>query len=464
MRSRSVALPSDPIRTILVVEDDAVTREMVAELLAEAGYEVAAAESAEQALAMIGEREFGVVLTDLQMPGMNGLELLVELREHWPHTPVLLMTAYASIETAIQATRAGAFDYIAKPFSSDALLLVLERALERRWLELENQRLRRVVERLASFGELVGKSAAMNEIYALIRKVASNRSNILISGESGTGKELVARTIHSTGPRAKRAWIPINCTALPEGLLESELFGHVKGAFTGAHTTKKGLLEEASGGTIFLDEIGDMPLALQGKLLRVLQEKEVRPVGSNQPVQVDARVIAATNLNLKQEVEDGHFREDLFYRLNVIPIRIPPLRERREDIPLLANAFLKKHAEGEQRAISDLAMRKLERAPWPGNARELENCIERALALAEQKVITESDVVIESDLNRSASNLEEGLFSLAIENRLTIQELSDRYIDQVLKLCGGQKTEAAKLLGINRRTLYRREDRLASED
>jgi len=453
----------DLSRSVLVVDDDRATRDMVAEMLGEAGFDVLTAGSAAEAVELSQEREFGATLTDLQMPEMDGLGLLGVLRELRPNTPVVLMTAFGSIATAVRAMRAGALDYVTKPFTAEVLLLALERALERRALEQENRRLRLAVDRTGSFGDLVGKSAAMNEIYALIRKIAGGRSNVLITGESGTGKELVARTIHFSGPRAERAFVPLNCTAMPEGVLESELFGHAKGAFTGAHAEKKGLFEEANGGTIFLDEIGDMPLGLQGKLLRVLQEREVRPVGSNRSVKINARVIAATNRDLRHEVEEGRFREDLYYRLNVLPVHIPPLRERRDDIRPLAHAFCRKHAEGAPAVLTEPALRKLERAPWRGNARELENSIERAIALMEGDRIEANDIVLADEPARVDGSLEEVLLSVARDQRLTVHELSELYIDSVLRATGGRKGEAAKLLGVNRRTLYRREERLAAD-
>jgi DNA-binding NtrC family response regulator len=303
----------------------------------------------------------------------------------------------------------------------------------------------------------------MNEIYAMIRKIASNRSNVLITGESGTGKEVVARTIHFTGNRADKPFVPINCTAMPEGLLESELFGHARGAFTGAHASKKGLFEVAHGGTLFLDEIGDMPSSLQAKLLRVLQDQEVRPVGANHSVKVDVRVIAATHCNLREEIQNGNFREDLYYRLNVIPIHIPPLRERPEDIPSLANAFLMRQCGSRPVQLSEKAMQKLQRAPWQGNARELENCIERSLALAEGQEIRASDILIADDPLRVDGSLEDTVIQLAQEQRLTLHGLSELYVDAVLESTHGRKSEAARILGVNRRTLYRREERLAQE-
>jgi DNA-binding NtrC family response regulator len=442
------------------VDDDEIIRDLITEQLGEAGFRVSTADSAQSALSMIGEADFDVVLTDLKMPGMDGLGLLSEIRTIRPDMPVIIMTAFGSVQTAVQAMRAGALDYITKPFAADALLVVLERAVERLELEEENRRLRRAVDRTASFGELVGKSIAMNEIYSLIRKISHNRSNILITGESGTGKEVVARTIHLTGARAEKPFIPINCTAMPEGLLESELFGHVRGAFTGANSAKKGLFEAADTGTLFLDEIGDMPASLQVKLLRVLQDQEIRPVGGNYPVKVDVRVIAATNQDMAARIESGQFRKDLYYRLNVIPIPIPPLRERPEDIPPLAEAFLVRHSRGTPIRLSEKAMRRLQESPWEGNARELENCIERAVALAEGPIIKARDILLADDPIRGSGDLEEGLFRLALQRRVSAHDLTELYIDAALRAARGRKSEAARSLGMNRRTLYRREERL----
>jgi len=445
-------------RSVLVVDDDAAMRDMVVALLEDEGIHAASAESADEALKRLGESDFDVVLSDIRMPGRTGIEILGGIRELRPQTPVVLMTAFGSIDSAVEAMQAGAFDYVTKPFKRDALLVTLDRAFERRALEEENRRLRRAVDQTASFGDLIGTSGAMREIFALVRKVANSASSVLITGESGTGKEVVARTIHFSGARAARHFVPINCTAIPEGLLESELFGHVRGAFTGAHVTKRGLFEQAGGGTLFLDEIGDMGLGLQGKLLRVLQDREIRPVGGNQSVKIDVRIIAATNRDLRTEIEAGRFRRDLFYRLNVIPIEIPPLRERSDDIPMLAEAFLRKHDDALTHRLTPAAIERLKRCPWEGNARELENVIERALALCEGTEIGPEDLPLpgahESKATDSRSLIEE-----AVERRLTLAQLEDLYIDQVLEHTRGNKVQAARILGINRRTLYRRGER-----
>jgi DNA-binding NtrC family response regulator len=378
-----------------------------------------------------------------------------------PETPVVLMTAFGSIDSAVEAMRAGAFDYITKPFEPEAVLLTVERALEHRALEEENRRLRAAVDQTSSFGDLIGSSRAMREIFALIRKVAHGRSSVLISGESGTGKEVVARTVHFHGTRSDKPFIPINCTAIPEGLLESELFGHVRGAFTGAHTSKRGLFEKANGGTLFLDEIGDMGPGVQSKLLRVLQDQEIRPVGGTQTVKVDVRIIAATNKDLETEIEEGRFREDLYYRLNVIPIHIPPLRERPEDVPALVDAFVRRHSGGRRRSIAPEALERLKGCVWKGNARELENVIERALALSESAEIGLEDLPFGSIGGSEPVDPSDALLRSAAERRLTLRELEERYIDQILRLTGGNKVQAAKILGIDRKTLYRRAERSA---
>jgi two-component system response regulator PilR (NtrC family)/two-component system response regulator HydG len=449
-------------RSVLVVDDDAAMREMVVSLLDDQGIEARAAASADEAMERLAEFDSDVVLSDIRMPGRTGIELLGEIRELRPETPVVLMTAFGSIDSAVEAMHAGAFDYVTKPFQRDALMLRLERAFERRALEEENRRLRRAVDQTSSMGDLIGHSPAMREIFALIRKIAGGRSSVLISGESGTGKEVVARTIHFSGSRASQPFVPINCTAIPEGLLESELFGHVRGAFTGAHVTKRGLFEQAQGGTLFLDEIGDMGLGLQGKLLRVLQDREIRPVGGNTSVKVDVRIVAATNRDLRAEIDAGRFRRDLFYRLNVIPIVIPPLRERPEDVAVLAEAFLRKHADG-PRHLSQAAIERLQGCRWEGNARELENVIERALALFDNAELGVADLPIEEEGGVAPASDSTDLVRNALARQMKLSELEDLYIDRVLEHTRGNKVHAARILGINRRTLYRRGDRSACE-
>ncbi len=450
-------------RRVLVVDDDAAMRQMLASLFRGQGYQVEEAPAADEALACARASEFDAVLSDIRMPGRTGVELVGEMRRVRPETPVVLMTAFGSIDSAVEAMRAGAFDYITKPFEPETALLALERAIEHRALEEENRRLRRAVDRTAAFGDLIGESPAMRDIFALIRKIAHGRSSVLITGESGTGKEVVARTIHYHGIRKDKPFIPINCTAIPEGLLESELFGHVRGAFTGAHTTKRGLFEKANGGTLFLDEIGDMGAALQGKLLRVLQDGEIRPVGGTQLIKVDVRIIAATNKDLQAEMEAGRFREDLYFRLNVIPIHIPPLRERPEDIPGLVDAFVRRHAGDVRRSLSPAAIDRLKACAWKGNARELENVLERALALCECPEVGPDDLPM-GPTGAASEDRGESLLASAVHRNLTLRELEERYIGEIMQCTGGNKVRAARILGIDRKTLYRRAERRARGD
>jgi two-component system, NtrC family, response regulator AtoC len=447
-------------RRLLVVDDDRAMREMLTSLFKERGLAVEEAPSAGAALARAAEQDFDVVLSDVRMPGLSGVELVGQLRKLRPGTPVVLMTAFGSIDSAVEAMRTGAFDYLTKPFEPDAVILAVERALAHRALALENEQLRRAVDRSSSLGELIGKSPAMREIFALIRRIAQTRSSVLITGESGTGKEVVARAIHFHGDRSEKPFVPINCTAIPEGLLESELFGHVRGAFTGAHASKRGLFEKADGGTLFLDEIGDMGLGLQGKLLRVLQDREIRPVGGTQSVHVDVRIIAATNRDLEAEIAAGRFREDLFYRLNVIPIHIPPLRERPEDIPALAEAFLRRHTEGRRCFLSPEAIARLQSHPWRGNARELENVLERAIALCDNETLGPDDIPLPGAAAPAAPSGGDFL-AAAAARAMTLHELGERYTEQVLRATNGNKVQAARILGIDRKTLYRRAEREA---
>ncbi len=450
-------------RRILVVDDDLAMREMLTSMFNEEGYAATSACSADEAIEISKDQEYDAVLSDIKMPGKSGIELVAALRELRPETPVVLMTAFGSIDSAVEAMRSGALDYVTKPFEPEVVLVAMERALERRALEQENRQLRRALDQTSQLGDLIGTSPAMREIFALVRRVAHNRSSVLITGGSGTGKEVVARTIHFHGSRADKPFVPINCTAIPEGLLESELFGHVRGAFTGAHASKRGLFEQASGGTIFLDEIGDMPPGLQSKLLRVLQDREIRPVGGTHTIPVDVRVIAATNKELREEIDRGAFREDLYYRLNVIPIHIPPLAERPEDVPPLVEAFLARHSDGEPRTVSSEAMKALCAAEWKGNGRELENLIERALALTDRPELQVEDLPLEGAAESAAGGIAERLHSCAVR-RLTLEELQDLYIDEVMALHNGNKVHAAAALGIDRKTLYRRAERRAKRE
>ena len=444
---------------ILVVDDDSAMREMLFSLFRDRGYRVQEASSASEALEKAGEEPFDAILSDIRMPGKTGINLVCELRDLRPDTPVVLMTAFGSIDSAVESMRAGAFDYITKPFEPEAVLLTVERALERHALEEENRRLRRALDQTSSLGDLIGESPAIREIFALIKKVTNSSSSVLITGESGTGKEVIARTLHYSGNRAEQPFVPINCTAIPEGLLESELFGHVRGAFTGAHASKQGLFVKANGGTLFLDEIGDMNLALQGKLLRVLQDREVRPVGGTEVEKLDVRIITATNKDLNAEMEAGNFREDLYYRLNVIPIHVPPLRERPQDVLPLANAFVAKHSPDEPRSISRAGLQHLASYWWKGNVRELENVIERALALSEATQIGLEDLPLDPVKSEQREKSPTDLAGLAAEQRLTLRELEFQYIDEVMRITGGNKVHAAKILGVDRKTLYRRAER-----
>jgi DNA-binding NtrC family response regulator len=432
---------------------------MLASLFRDHGYRVEEAPRADLALARLAEDELDVVLSDIRMPGKSGIEMVGDVKRLRPATPVILMTAFGSVASAVEAMRAGAFDYVTKPFEPEAVLFAVERAVERRALEEENRSLRRALERTASLGDLIGASPAMRDIAALIRKLAHTRSSVLITGESGTGKEVVARTLHFHGSRAAEPFVPINCSAIPEGLLESELFGHVRGAFTGAHASKRGLFEQANGGTLFLDEIGDLGMGLQSKLLRVLQDREVRPVGGNSAVPVDVRIIAATNRDLEKEMADGRFREDLYYRLAVIPIHIPPLRERPEDVPALAEAFLRKHDPSGRHRLTPEAHARLASHVWRGNARELENVLERAVALAEGDAIEPGDLPLGERAQEERERRPEALVAEGSARTLSLADVEDLYIDEILRRTGGNKVRAAHLLGIDRKTLYRRAER-----
>lgn len=449
---------------IVVVDDDQEMRSLLEDFLGTEGYQVSAFPVASQAIQELGpegrlnagaqEGDIDVVISDIKMPMMDGLEFTSQLKELRPEIPVILITAFGSIETAIQAMQRGAFHYIVKPFKLAEMSVNLDRALEFRKLQRDNTALRNEVSGKWSMAGVVGKSRAMKEVFDLVARVSQATANVLVTGESGTGKEMIARAIHEQGPRARKPFVAINCTAIPETLLESELFGHAKGSFTGAIQQKRGLFEEAEGGTLFLDEIGDMNVQLQSKLLRVIQEKKVRPVGSNVSHDVDVRIIAATHKDLKAAIRDGRFREDLYYRLSVIPISIPPLRSRKDDIPILAEHFLRKYVatnHSKVKGFTKRAMSKLTSLPWPGNVRELENVIERAVVLATQTLIDEGEIP-----SPETASPEE-FFAGATTDFPTIDQLEARYMALVLQKTGGRKDQAAQILGINRRTLYRKE-------
>ena len=366
---------------ILIVDDESSMRDVLSIMLHREGYRVDAAVDGAQAVKHLQDHSYDLVISDVQMPRMDGLQLLQHVRERSPDTVVIMITAFSSTEQAIDAMKQGAYDYIIKPFKNEEIRIVIKNALERKQLRQENIQLKKELEKRYSFAGLIGKSKPMQEVYSLVEKVAGSRVNIMVTGESGTGKELVAKAIHYQGERKDKPFVPINCGAIPENLLESELFGHEKGSFTGAINQKQGLIECASGGTLFLDEIGELPAMMQVKLLRVLQERELRRVGGTQNIPIDVRLIAATNKDLEHEVAEGRFREDLFYRLNVIPVHIPPLRDRREDIPLLLEHFIDKAEVDREVRVAEGAMRRLLDYSWPGNVRELENIVERCLVL-----------------------------------------------------------------------------------
>ncbi len=435
---------------ILVVDDEPLTARALEAMARHFGLEVDVAGSLESAIERLGQSAFDVVLTDLNLGRGDGLDLLRHVRERTPDVPVIVITGYASMDSAMEAIQAGAFDYLAKPPSLASLRALLERAIEK---HRTTQALRETPEpaTMARFDQIAGKSPQMLEVFKTVARVASSRTSVLIFGESGTGKELVARALHLRSPRAERRFVPVNVSAIPEGLLESELFGHVRGAFTGATTTRRGLFEEAHQGTLFLDEIGDLSSPLQAKLLRVLQEQRIKPVGGNEEIEVDVRLVAATHQDLVELVRTGRFREDLYYRLNVVSIVLPPLRERRDDIGLLVEHFLQRYGSEHgqvPKAFAPEAMRMLAAYGWPGNVRELANVVERAMVLSTSTVIT-SESLPESVRQAPVADPLRGVLLVPLE------EMIDRYVARVLEHTGGNHTQAARILGISRRTLHR---------
>ena len=445
---------------ILVVDDDQEMRALLQDFLQSEGYKVSTFPLALTALQELRtgfeekQGEVDMIITDLKMAQMDGMEFLRRMKQERPDIPMILITAFGSIDTAIEAMKNGAYHYIVKPFKLAEMSVTVERGMERRRLTRENSVLRQEVKQTWKIDNVMGKSASMKAIFDLVARVSQSTANVLVTGESGTGKEVVARAIHRFGPRAQKPFIAINCTAIPESLLESELFGHAKGSFTGAIQKKKGLFEEAEGGTLFLDEIGDMSPSLQAKLLRVIQERKIRPVGDNQLIDVDVRIIAATHKDLKEAIREGRFREDLFYRLSVIPIAIPPLRDRQEDIPLLAEHFLRKYCSlngSKVKGFTPDAMNKIMRMRWEGNVRELENLVERMVVLTQGEWIEAKDVA-----GNEVENPDQ-FFRFGTRDFPTIGQLEQRYIRVILDKVGGHKEKAAQILGINRRTLYRKE-------
>jgi len=445
---------------LLVVDDDQVARELLAETLGREGYRVRVAGGGEEAVRLAGGEPFDMALVDLRMPDLDGLAVLKQLAMIQPDLPVVILTAFATIETAIEAVNAGAFDYLSKPFRMEEIKIVVRRTLDARRLARENLQFRQELRARYGFEGLVGQSHQMVEIYKLIARMAALDTTVLIDGETGTGKELVARAIHGASARAARPFVVVDCAALPEALFESELFGHERGAFTGAFAARRGLLETSVGGTCFLDEIGELPAPLQAKLLRTLQEHSIRRVGGNDAIPVDVRIVVATNRDLRRLVADGGFRDDLYYRLNVVTITVPPLRERASDIPLLAQHFLEMFARRTGRAIKRLAPESvtlLSGYRWPGNVRELEHVIERAMALSSSETLLPDDFPphLREERDRAPRLPADGM---------TLEDVKRWYVNKVLEESGGNKLRAAELLGIDRRTLYRILERQATED
>ncbi len=439
---------------ILIAEDDAVQREIIEDILAQGGYGVTAADSGEAALKAMDEDAFEVLITDLRMPEIDGLELLRRAKTRQPDLEVIVMTAYATISTAVSAMKDGASDYLAKPFDKDELLVVADKAAERAKLRRENAQLRELVTESASLGNIIGDSPAMRQVFQVTRRAVDVNSTVLITGESGTGKELVARHIHFSGPRKDKPFVVVNCAAIPENLVESELFGHEKGAFTGADASRQGKFEIADGGTLFLDEIGDMRLESQAKLLRVLQDGVVERIGAAESRRVDVRVIAATNQDLQARVENGEFREDLYFRLEVLPIRVPPLRERPNDLPRLISHFREKLAGRlgrETPSFEPDTIEAMRAYRWPGNVRELENTLEQLFILADGAIITPADLPTKL---RQPTAAESG-FQLP-PGGVVLEDLELGLIRQALRRSGGQIKEAAELLGLSYKTLQYR--------
>jgi DNA-binding NtrC family response regulator len=437
--------------TVLIVDDEDATRSLCHDVVTDSGLRTRTASTTEQALEILDQMPVDILITDLRVPQIGGLELLKRVRTSYPQTAVLVLTQYGTIESAVEATRLGAADYITKPFHIPELRSKLDRMIRLLDVDQENRVLRETLRTRPGFADLIGVSVKMQRVYRLIERVSQHAYPVLILGESGTGKELVARSVHYSGVRRNKPFIPVDCSSLVPTLIEAELFGYVKGAFTGALHAKQGLMEIADGGTLFLDEIGDLPFDMQAKLLRALQEKEVRPVGSTERIPLSARIIAATNRDLDVAVRQGTFRQDLFFRLNVVQIKIPPLRERKTDIPILVNSFLEKFSEanGKMRTISEDAIARMMAYDWPGNVRELENAIERAIALGSGPILHAGDL---------PTNLQYGTGDRLpqTDELLPLDELERRAILRALREAGGDKLAAARMLGIGKTTLYRK--------
>ena len=446
---------------ILVLDDEADMVENCRRILSRDGYECLTTTDAEEALRLIESERPDLVLTDLKMPTIDGLEMLARVRELSPQTPVIMLTAFATVESAVAAVKAGAFDYLPKPFTLDQLRVAVERALGQRRLALENLRLREQLQETYAFENIVGRSAAMAQVFELVRKAARSEASILIIGESGTGKELIARAIHANSPRAAEAFVAVDCASLPENLLESELFGHEKGSFTGALAAKQGLMEVAHHGTLFLDEIGELPAGLQVKLLRALQERQIRRVGGTKQIDVDIRLVSATNRDLRDLASKGTFREELYYRINVIAVALPPLRSRKGDVALLAHTFLKKYGlnHATLRGFDPEALAALEAYSWPGNVREVQNIIERACALAEGETVTLQD--LPEHIRQSQSAVGQALprldtsFSLKEAREKWLGQLETAYVKDLLQRHDGNVSQAARAAGIDRKTFHR---------
>jgi two-component system, NtrC family, response regulator HydG len=444
---------------VLVVDDNPDMTQAICQNLARHGFEAEAASSGKAAMQRFGEAPFDAVLTDLRMADADGLEVLDAVKKADPDVPVIIMTAFGAIESAVEAIRRGAYHYVAKPFKMDAVRLLLSHACAERALLGENRQLREKVTERYSFESLVGQSTAMRQIFTLIERLAQSTSPVLVQGETGTGKELVARALHQIGPRSKAPFLAVNCAAVPEALLESELFGHARGAFTGAVQVRRGLLVEADGGTVLLDEIGDMPSSLQAKLLRVLETGTVRPVGSDTDRKVDVRFVAATHRDLAERARTGSFREDLFFRLKVLSLAIPPLRDRKDDIPLLVKHFLalsrQRNPTSPVQSLSPAALRELLAHSWPGNVRELEHTIERLVVAGTQAEVPAE--AVRADIEPWEVEGKGHPFDRARTQLLPLRELTQLYIDWVVGRVGGNRTRAAELLGVHPSTLYRRE-------